>query len=207
MHLIRKGRKMEGIPILILNSILLGIGLAMDAFTVSLANGLNEPEMRPARAAKIAGVFGGFQAAMPMLGWLCVHTIVTYFHAFMRCVPWIALLLLSYIGGKMVIEGLRRKGGGESGTAEKKAVGTSALLLQGVATSIDALSVGFTIADLSLLRALLSAAIIAAVTFLICSVGLRIGQRAGMKLANKASVLGGLLLIGIGIEIFVSHLI
>ncbi|MBQ8921153.1 MAG: manganese efflux pump [Oscillospiraceae bacterium] len=198
---------MNEIPILILNSLLLGIGLAMDAFTVSLANGLNEPDMKPARSAKIAGVFAGFQAAMPMLGWFCVHTIVTYFHAFMRCIPWIALLLLSYIGGKMLIEGLRAKPHAEAEACEKKAAGASTLLLQGVATSIDALSIGFTIADLSLPRALLSAAIIAAVTFVICIGGLLIGRRAGMKLANKATVLGGLLLIGIGIEIFVSHLI
>ena len=198
---------MDELSILILNSLLLGTGLAMDAFTVSLANGLNEPDMKPARSARIAGVFAGFQAAMPMLGWFCVHTIVTYFHAFMRCIPWIALLLLSYIGGKMILEGLRAKSGEEPAEGEKRPAGASTLLLQGIATSIDALSVGFTIADLSLLRALLSAAIIAAVTFVICIGGLFIGRRAGMKLANKAAVLGGVLLIGIGIEIFVSHLV
>ncbi len=198
---------MNGFPILIFNSILLGAGLAMDAFTVSLANGLKDPDMKPARVSKTAGVFAGFQGAMPLIGWLCVHTIVTYFHAFMRCIPWIALLLLSYIGGKMLIEGLRSKSGAAPEDSENNKAGTKELLLQGVATSIDALSVGFTIADLSPLLALVSASIIAAVTFVICVGGLRLGRRAGMKLAGKATVLGGLLLIGIGIEIFVSHLI
>ena len=80
------------------NSILLGIGLAMDAFSVSLANGLNEPQMKKGRMCAMAGVFAFFQALMPMAGWVCVHTIVNMFHSFERCIPWIALILLSFIG-------------------------------------------------------------------------------------------------------------
>ena len=82
------------------NSILLGIGLAMDAFSVSLANGLREPKMKGRRIALIAGVFAGFQALMPMIGWVCVHTIAQRFHRFESFIPWIALALLGFIGGR-----------------------------------------------------------------------------------------------------------
>ncbi len=185
-----------------LNSALLGVGLAMDAFSVSLANGLSDPQMKRGRMVSIAGVFGGFQALMPMLGWLCVHTIVQYFKAFDRFIPWIALILLGYIGGKMLWEGLR---GGEDD--EKPAMSFGMLLVQGVATSIDALSVGFTIADYGPIMALTASIIIAAVTFAICMGGLSLGKRFGIRLAGKASVLGGVILIGIGVEIFLSGIL
>lgn len=182
-------------------SILLGAGLAMDAFSVSLANGLHEPEMKRGRMCGIAGVFAGFQALMPMLGWICVHTIVQYFRSFERWIPWIALVLLLFIGGKMLIEGIR----GEEAEEEKEhGVGIGALLVQGVATSIDALSVGFTIADYGLGMAIVCALLIAAVTFVICMAGILIGRKFGTKLAGKASVFGGVILILIGIEIFVT---
>ena len=182
------------------NSILLGIGLAMDAFSVSLANGLNEPCMRSRKMCEIAGVFAIFQAAMPMIGWICVHTIVEYFKAFEKFIPWIALLLLGYIGGSMLHEGLTST----EDPCEKPGVGFKALMIQGVATSIDALSVGFTIADYDLLSAALAAFIIAVVTFIICMGGLVIGKSAGTKLAGKAAILGGIILLFIGIEIFVT---
>lgn len=182
------------------NCVLLGVGLAMDAFSVSLANGLNEPDMKGGRMCGIAGVFGIFQGLMPMIGWLCIHTIVQYFEAFEKLVPWIALALLSYIGGKMLLDGIR---GGES-EAEKPKVGMAALLLQGLATSIDALSVGFAIADYELPAAVIAASLIAAVTFVVCFAGLFIGKKVGTRLAGRAGVLGGVILVLIGIEIFVS---
>ncbi len=184
----------------VVNSILLGVGLAMDAFSVSLANGLNDPKMNNRKATRIAGVFGGFQALMPMIGWICVHTLVEYFHAFEPFIPWIALLLLLYIGGKMLIEGIRNQESEENDGA----VGFHELMLQGVATSIDALSVGFTIAEYNTLMALAASLIIAAVTFVICLAGVKIGRKFGTKLSNKAQILGGVILIAIGIEIWVS---
>ena len=187
--------------VFLFNSILLGIGLAMDAFSVSLANGLNEPYMKKGRMCGIAGVFAFFQALMPMLGWICIHTIVNYFRAFEKCIPWIALVLLGYIGGKMLLEGIR---GGDEDDEELHAVGFMGLMVQGVATSIDALSVGFTIADYDFYTALLAAVIIAVVTFVICFGGLEIGKKVGTKLAGKASILGGVILIFIGLEIFVT---
>ena len=187
--------------VFLFNSVLLGIGLAMDAFSVSLANGLNEPYMKKSRMCGIAGVFAFFQALMPMVGWICIHTIVNYFQAFEKCIPWIALALLGYIGGKMLLEGIR---GGDEEDDELHEVGFMGLMVQGVATSIDALSVGFTIADYDFFMALLAAIIIAAVTFFICFWGLEIGKKVGTKLAGKASILGGVILIFIGLEIFVT---
>lgn len=183
-----------------LNSVLLGVGLAMDAFSVSMANGLNEPEMKKSKMLGIAGVFAAFQALMPMAGWLCVHSIVQYFTAFETFIPWIALILLAFIGGKMLIEGIHNK----DSDGKKAGVGISMLLVQGVATSIDALSVGFTIAKYVWLKALVASLIIAAVTFAICISGLVIGRKFGTKLSNKAQILGGAILIAIGLEIFIT---
>lgn len=231
-----------------LNSALLGVGLAMDAFSVSLARGLVEPHMKKSRMALIAGTFAAFQFAMPMIGWICVHTIANYFTSFQRLIPWIALALLGYIGSKMLIEGIQKgaeqkrarqnaekhlanegcpKGmkrpssasvdnveetvaesiEAEKSTDESAATaakfGVAALMVQGIATSIDALSVGFTIADYGLSMAFICSIIVAAVTYVICTSGILIGRAVGTKLSGKADILGGVILIGIGIEIFV----
>ncbi len=182
------------------NSLLLGVGLAMDAFSVSLANGLNEPCMNGRKMGLIAAVFGIFQGMMPLIGWICIHTVVQYFTFFEDLIPWIALALLSYIGAKMLIEGIANK------DAETHCVALTfvSLMVQGIATSIDALSVGFTIADYDLRAAILAAVMIAAVTFVICFAGLYIGKKAGTKLAGKAGILGGAILIFIGLEIFIT---
>lgn len=190
---------MEWSFVFFLNSALLGVGLAMDAFSVSLANGLHDPHMSRRRGAIIAGTFGVFQAVMPLAGWLCVHTIVELFSAFEKFIPWIALALLGYIGGKMLMEGIK---GEEAEEAAELSAG--ALFMQGVATSIDALSVGFTISEYGWLMALVCSLIVATVTFFICEAGLSLGKKFGTKLSGKASILGGVILIGIGLEIFIS---
>ena len=182
----------------IANSALLGVGLAMDAFSVSMANGLREPTMGKMRMSAIAGTYGFFQWLMPMLGWVCVHTVLLFFTAFQEFIPWIALLLLAWIGGKMLLEGLR---GGEIGE-DDPGVSFSALMMQGIATSIDALSVGFTIAGYSFPSAFVCSLVIAVVTFIICIGGLIIGRTVGTRLSGKAAILGGIILIGIGLEIF-----
>ena len=183
------------------NSALLGIGLAMDAFSVSLANGLNEPCMKNKKVLGIAGVFAGFQALMPLLGWLCVHMLLQYFKLFEPFIPWIALILLCYIGSKMLLDGIRTR---DCACEQKQAVGLGALLVQGIATSIDALSVGFTIAEYNGIMALVCALIIAAVTFMLCTAGILIGKKFGTVFSNNASVLGGVILIAIGFEILIS---
>ena len=190
---------MEWSFLFFLNSALLGVGLAMDAFSVSMANGLHDPKMSVKRMCIIAGTFGVFQAVMPITGWICVHTIVELFSSFEAFIPWIALILLAYIGGKMLLEGIR---GEEAEEAAELSAG--ALFMQGIATSIDALSVGFTISEYGWLMALTASLIIALVTFVICMAGLRIGKKFGTKLSGKASILGGVILIGIGLEIFIS---
>ena len=184
-------------------SAMLGVGLAMDAFSVSLANGLNEPCMRKKKICGVAGLFSFFQFLMPMLGWICVTTIAHIFTAFEKFIPWIALILLCFIGGKMLIEGIKNDDCCEC----KEKLGFGALLVQGVATSIDALSVGFTIATYKVWEALLSCAIIGFVTFFICLAGILIGKKAGTKLAGKAGILGGIILIIIGLEIFITGIL
>lgn len=185
-------------------SAMLGIGLAMDAFSVSLANGLNEPKMKTAKVCGIAGMFAFCQAIMPLLGWFCIHTIAKTFTAFEKFIPWIALALLAFIGGKMLVEGIKQ---GEETSEEPKNMGFGLLFVQGIATSIDALSVGFTISDYDIVHALVCALIIAVLTFFICMAGVYIGKKFGTHLSNKAQILGGVILIGIGIYIFVKGLL
>lgn len=184
----------------VFHSILLGVGLAMDAFSVAMANGIREPKMSGGKMCGIAGIFSVFQGLMPLIGWFCIHTVALYFTAFQSWIPWIALGLLGYIGGKMLYEGIKS----QSCPVVPAALGFTALLVQGVATSIDALSVGFTIANYLFPAALVSALIIAAVTFVICFAGLYIGKKAGSCLSGKAGIVGGAILIFIGLEIFIT---
>lgn len=192
---------------LIINSLLLGAALAMDAFSVSVANGIIETDMKKGRMLKIAGVYAAFQMMMPLIGWFLVKTVAEMFTAFHTFIPWIALILLLFIGGKMILEGIHEKKQAKKekdGQQEKAAKLTfSALIVQGIATSIDALSVGFTIADYPVIEALLSALIIGVVTLAICFVGLAFGKRIGNKFSSTATIIGGAILIFIGIEVFV----
>ncbi len=185
------------------NSILLGVGLSMDAFSVSLANGLNEPRMRKVKMLSIAFTFAFFQAAMPLIGWVCVHTVVEQFTAFEKFIPFIALILLLYIGGSMLKDALKNK----DEKISHQRVGVLALLMQGIATSIDALSVGFTIANYDFLMALVSALVIALVTFIVCVIGLVLGRNFGTRFSSKATAFGGIILILIGIEIFATGIL
>ena len=172
---------MEWNVLFFFNSVLLGVALAIDAFSVSLANGLGEPAMKRKKMCGIAGVFAFFQA-------------------FEKFIPWIALGLLLFLGGKMLLEARK----GEEEGDEKTGLGIAALLVQGVATSIDALSVGFTIASYDLCMALVCALIIAVVTFFISISGLVMGKKFGTNMSREASVLGGVILILIGLEIFIT---
>lgn len=190
--------------IFIFNSLALGAGLAMDAFSVSLANGLAEPHMKTRKMAGIAGIFAGFQAAMPLLGWLMIHTVAEFFSFVETLVPWAALVLLSFIGGKMLWDGIRHRSAAEP---VLQVAGFRTLLVQGIATSIDALSVGVTMAGYQPLQALFAALIIALVTFLLCFSGVFLGKKFGTRLAGKAEIFGGVILIAIGIEIFITGIV
>ncbi len=170
----------------------------MDAFSVSLANGLNEPKMKIKKALSIAFIFAFFQAAMPIIGWVCVHTVAQQFAVFEKLIPYIALILLLFIGGKMLIEGIKNKCEDEGCASTFKGI-----LVQGVATSIDALSTGFTISEYDALKAIVCALLIAAVTFIICFAGVFIGKKFGTSISGKAGIFGGIILIIIGVQIFV----
>ena len=184
-----------------INSILLGVGLAMDAFSVSVASGLNEPKMPRRRMSLIAGTFAFFQIIMPIIGYFCVTAFISFYRGFERFIPYIALALLLFIGGKMIIEAIKNKEG------EKPATTVSQLIVLGIATSIDALSVGFTVAHYDILMAIISSLIIGVVTFIICLIGLIIGKKFGTVFSKYAGILGGVILIAIGVEIFVKGII
>jgi putative Mn2+ efflux pump MntP len=187
-----------------MESILFGMALAMDAFSVSLANGLHEPHMKKRKLCAIAGTFSFFQFLMPMLGWLCVRTILQCFSAVERWIPLIALALLGFIGGKMLLEGIRNDGSEED---EQPSVGFAALMVQGIATSIDALSVGLDIGTYDWIHAFVCGLLIAVVTFIICVVGLLLGKKVGMRFSGKASILGGVILILIALKIFLTAIL
>ncbi len=188
-------------PLFLLNSAALGAGLSADAFSVSLANGMNEPGMSARRMNTVAAVYAFFQFLMPLFGWLFVRSVAGIFLSFQRLIPWIALSLLLYLGGKTLLGAFLPRP--EEADAAEKLSG-SELILQGIATSIDALSVGFTSAAYSMGSALLSSLIISAITYLLCSFGIRVGRKFGTALSRGSSVLGGLILILIGLEIFLS---
>lgn len=185
---------------LIITSIGFGISLAMDAFSVSLAAGLSEPCMRRRKICLVAGTFAFFQALMPMLGWVLVHTMLAVFEGFAKFIPWIALALLSYLGGKMIAESIKNK---DVECEDKEIIGFSFLIVQGIATAIDALSVGLETGDYNFVSAFISSLIIAAITFVICYAGVLIGKKFGTRLADKAGIFGGCILILIGAIIFV----
>ena len=243
----------------IINSIFLGVGLAMDAFSLSVAYGLSagdnpaeaegresgvliysseqingkrikpgsdeynvmrtdfagkmapsSPKIRRTQfqinqelsinkryALKMSLTFGGFQALMPMLGWLCLHTLAGLFETINRFIPVIAFVLLSYLGIQMIVEGIRkRKDLQVSSTLEN-----SPLIVQGIATSIDAFSAGAAFVPYNFFEALTASLIVAVVTFIICSLGIRLGKRLGLRFADHATILGGVILVLIGVEV------
>ena len=193
---------------LIFSSLLLGIGLAMDAFSVSLANGLEDPKMRFKKALGIASIFAIFQAIMPLIGWVAISGFTAIFNKFEPFIPWIAFILLCFIGAKMLIDSTKS----DSDTEENsKQLTFIALIIQAIATSIDALTAGIDLARDYTIRqygyVLLAVTIIAAVTFIICLSGVKLGQRVGTKLAGKAGILGGCVLIFLGLKIFLVDII
>ncbi|MBQ8425671.1 MAG: manganese efflux pump [Clostridia bacterium] len=186
----------------ILESILLGLGLAMDASAVSMANGFSYPKMKIKKIILIALMFGLFQGVMPLIGYFIGHTIITYIE---KWIPWIALIILCFLGGRMLYEAL--KSNDECEKVEKtdcKKLTFKTLIIQSIATSIDALSVGLTIADYSIIKAIICASFITIVTFA-CSFGsVFLGKKFGTRLGHRAEIIGGIILILIGIEIFVT---
>lgn len=180
-------------------TLLIAVGLAMDAFAVSISGGAAVREERVRWALIIGALFGGFQAAMPVIGWLGGVGLASFTAAY---APWIAFLLLALIGGKMIVEAVRE--GGESVRFQNG--GAAVLLLLAVATSIDALAVGITFAVLDT-PILWPAITIGAVTFGLSAAGVLVGSSFGRVLGRKAEILGGVILVGIGLRILLEHLL
>lgn len=193
------GGKMNGGLTFIISSVLFGFGLAVDAFLISLAGGMNEPNAKRGKIFASATVFALFQFAAPMIGWLCVRTLAERFLLFNECLSAIALAVLLFLGIKMLAEGLAKK---EGNTEEKPKHGIGALIVRATVSSVDALSMGFTIAEYSWQTAVTGAAIIAAITFIAYAAGFFIGRKFGNKFADKAMVIGGILFIVMALEVF-----
>ena len=177
---------------------LLGVSLAMDAFAVSITTGITLKDLRWKHALKVGLFFGGFQFLMPLIGYLAGSTFVRYIESVDH---WIAFGLLAFIGGKMVYECIRP--GEEEQVANPTATGKLRVLA--VATSIDALAVGI---SLAILRANIwvCSGWIGIITFTLSALGVRLGKKLGDKFQRSAGLLGGLVLICIGIKILVEHL-
>lgn len=183
----------------IIEIILLSIGLAMDAFAVAVTSGIAIKNLRLRHALLIGITFGGFQAIMPVIGWLAGLGL----QQFLCDVDhWIAFALLSIIGGKMIYEAFRLEDAEEPDNPLQAGV----LLILGIATSIDALAVGVTFAMIKV-AIIAPVAVIGSITFLLCLVGVYIGDAFGHFFEKKIEIFGGLVLIAIGIKILIQHLL
>ena len=187
----------------ILEVLLTGVGLSMDAAAVSMTNGLNEPKMRIWKVLLIALFFGIFQGVMPLIGYFAG---TLFAEAVASVAPYVALVLLGFIGGRMIYEALKKKQEEEEPADENLSV--SALTVQAIATSIDALAVGISLLALSESGALkinifAACALIAACTFVISLTAVFIGKKFGTVLADKAELIGGIILVAIGLKIFI----
>ncbi len=188
---------------ILIQALLLGVGLAMDACAVSMANGLNQPKIKKLNIALVCLSFALFQAMMPTIGYFVGSAFITYIEKF---IPWFALIILGFLGGKMIYDNLKNVEGDE-GASKLKELTFLLVLIQSFATSIDALSVGLAISNYRLKDALFTALIIAVETFIICLFGFFIGKKFGDKFGKNAEIFGGVILIAIGIEIFISAFI
>ena len=184
----------------IVTILFLGIGLAMDAFSVSVTDGIVLGKPKFAQASKIAFFFGLFQFLMPVLGFLLGSAFAKLITAFDH---WVAFGLLAFIGGKMIWEAFHEED--ECCANNKNPLDSYTLFILAIATSIDALAVGITFATMAV-SVLFASMIIGILTFFICLFGVYLGSWCGNLLGNKAEVTGGLVLLGIGIKILIEHL-
>jgi putative Mn2+ efflux pump MntP len=182
----------------LVTTLLIAVGLAMDAFAVSLGVGTMGRSNNPRSIFRLSFHFGIFQALMPILGWLAGTTINQYIRSFDH---WIAFILLGYVGGKMIYEGIK----GEKDEYASDPSRGKMLVILAVATSIDALAVGLSLAMLEV-PVVQPAIIIGVITFGLSLLGLLLGGRLGEKFGKRVEILGGLILIGIGLRILVTHL-
>lgn len=179
---------------------LIGIGLSMDAFAVSICKGLKMKRVHKGHCLVIALFFGGFQALMPLVGWLLGRQFEQYITAIDH---WIAFVLLAFLGGKMILEALQKKEEEEAGREERLDI--KELFLLAVATSIDALAVGITFAFLKVSIGP-AITIIGCTTFILSIAAVYIGNIFGAKYKSKAELAGGVILVLLGLKILLEHL-
>lgn len=184
----------------IVELLFIAIALSMDAFAVSVTNGMTILKLKVKHSVIIALAFGFSQLLMPILGYYLGMGFEAYINAFAH---WIALILLSFIGGKMVIEGIKCKNENKCGI---RCFSLKVIIVQAVATSVDALMVGVTFAAMGA-NLLFSVSMIGIITFLISLSGVYIGKKFGDMLKSKSEILGGIILIIIGLKIFIENLI
>lgn len=177
---------------------LIGVGLAMDAFAVSICKGLAMRRMNYKKAIIIAAFFGVFQALMPALGYVLGTTFANKIAAIDH---WIAFILLALIGANMIKEALSS----DDDECQDDSLRLGDLIMLSIATSIDALAVGITFAFFNV-SLLLSVSMIGIITFIICVIGVKVGNLFGEKYKSKAELAGGLILIVMGAKILIDHL-
>ncbi len=197
---------------LISTGLMLGLGLTMDAAAVSMANGLEEPNMSKKKMIFIAFMYGLFQALMPLIGYFFGNALynnvpqIEQYHL----IPILALVILAFLGIKMIIDGIKEiksKSSDEDILKEAKGLTFKVIFIQTIATSIDALSTGLTFSDYNAREALIVCGLIALVTFIVCIISLVIGKKFGAKFGKIALIIGGVILTVIGLEIFITGLI
>ncbi|MCH5163354.1 MAG: manganese efflux pump [Clostridiales bacterium] len=192
---------MDGV--IYINGLLFGLGLAVDSFLIALTDGLDNPNVKIGKLALLAAMFAAFQILMPMLGWLCMHTVAVYVDYFDKVLSWIAFAVMLFFGVRMIVDGVKK----QPLERKERDIGISAVILQCFVTSVDSLAVGFAIANYTVISALVCSIVIGSVTFIMFCLGYTVGKRFGLRFADAASVIGGIVFIGIGIEILITTLI
>lgn len=184
-------------------AILLGIGLAMDAFGISISHGFKDPSIKLIKVLAIALTFGIFQGIMPTVGWAIVYgfsSIDSFSKIFKQIVPPLAFIILTFIGLSMIRNCVKKK---EDQVDSNNKSFFALLLLQGIATSIDALSSGLAMTNYSIQEVFLSVAIIVVITFCFCFSGVFLGKHFGTKFGSKSELIGGIILIFVGLIILI----
>ena len=182
--------------------LLMGVGLAMDAFAVSICKGLSMRKVNKKQCLVIGLFFGGFQALMPFIGWVLGSQFEQYITSIDH---WIALILLGFIGGKMVVEAIREKDEAVEVGKMDPPLDSKEMFILAIATSIDALAVGITFAFLQV-PIVEAVSIIGITTFVISVIGVYVGNFFGNRYKKKAELAGGIILILIGLKILLEHL-
>lgn len=186
----------------VIDLLLIGIGLSMDAFAVAICKGLGMHRINYRHSFVIALFFGGFQALMPLIGYF----LGSYLADFVNPIDhWIAFALLAFIGGKMLVDAFKGDGGQKEAGQEADKLDLKELLMLAIATSIDALAVGITFAFLEV-NIWVAITVIGLTTFVLSLVGVAVGNRFGSRYEKPSTVVGGVVLVLIGVKILLEHL-